>query len=243
MKRFTETSKWTDPWYKKLTPGMKLLWNYLCDNCDAGGVIDLDLDIAAFLIGVEAGKLDVSKFGDRVECLPCGKYWLPKFVRFQYGRLSEDCKAHGPAFNSLRQYDLLHRLSIPFTKGLERDKEKDKDKDKVQDQETDKPNPLTKWFPETLRADAFVRKWSEWEDHLRESSKPITSSTRLAQLSACERAGLIRAIEVINLALTQGWKSLVWDHEPPKPNANRKPTPTGSPANNNCNRDAAKDYS
>lgn len=100
----------------------------------------------------------------------------------------------------------------------------------------------TQWFPESLRNEAFIRKWNEWEDHLRESGKPISSGTRRAQLSDCERHGMLRAIEVINLAFTKGWKSLVWDHQPTRNNANtRKPTPV-SPANNNCNRNAAEDY-
>lgn len=135
MKRFTETAKWIDPWFHRLSPGNKLLWHYLCDNCDAAGVIDLDLDIAAFHIGVEKDKLDVSKFGDRIERLECGKYWLTKFVKFQYGRLSEQCKAHGPALNLLKQHGLDDRLSIPFPKGMERDKVQDKEKEKVQDKE------------------------------------------------------------------------------------------------------------
>ncbi len=99
----------------------------------------------------------------------------------------------------------------------------------------------TRWFPESLRTPEFERKWTDWEEHLRESSKTISSGTRRAQLSKCEQAGVLRSIEVINLALTQGWKSLVWDYQK-QGHANTRTTPApSSPNNNNANRNA--DYS
>ena len=51
MKRFTETNKWEDPWFRKLKPEMKLLWSWLLDSCDNAGIIDADIELAAFQIG------------------------------------------------------------------------------------------------------------------------------------------------------------------------------------------------
>ncbi len=41
--RYTNTDKWSDCWYSNLKPMEKLLFNYLCDNCDIGGFIELNV--------------------------------------------------------------------------------------------------------------------------------------------------------------------------------------------------------
>lgn len=38
--RFTDTNKWNDAWFSQLKPLEKLLWNYLCDNCDIAGFVE-----------------------------------------------------------------------------------------------------------------------------------------------------------------------------------------------------------
>ena len=40
--RYTNTDKWSDHWFSKLRPIEKLLFNYLCDNCDIAGFIELN---------------------------------------------------------------------------------------------------------------------------------------------------------------------------------------------------------
>lgn len=39
--RFTNTDKWNDSWFSNLKPIEKLLFNYLCDNCDCAGFIEV----------------------------------------------------------------------------------------------------------------------------------------------------------------------------------------------------------
>jgi hypothetical protein len=134
MKRFTETLKWCDPWYRKLTPENKNLWEWLVDNCDNAGVIDLDLELASFHIGYQYPMLTLSDvFGDRVRLLDCGKWLVVKFIAFQYGELSHDCKAHNPVFASLEK----HKVN-GYPKGIDTLQEKDKVKVKDKDKEKDK---------------------------------------------------------------------------------------------------------
>ena len=52
-RRFTETEKWADPWFRALQPQHKLAWMYLVDNCDVAGFLDLDQLLANFQIGFE----------------------------------------------------------------------------------------------------------------------------------------------------------------------------------------------
>lgn len=49
--RFTDTNKWNDAWFLELKPSEKLLFNYLCDNCDVAGFIELTPRKWAFEIG------------------------------------------------------------------------------------------------------------------------------------------------------------------------------------------------
>lgn len=137
-KRFTETQKWDDPWFRRLSPARKCLWQYICDRCDQSGVIDLDYEAASFQIGAEVSEADLLAFGERVEKLPCGKAWVAKFVKFQYGELSTACKAHTPVFAAIERNGLKQRLSKPIQqlpdsphRGLqEAEKEKEEETDR-----------------------------------------------------------------------------------------------------------------
>lgn len=136
VKRFTETTKWDDPWFRRLSARLKCLWQFFCDRCDAAGVIDPDWELASFQIGESVSENDMAAFEGRVEKLKCGKWWIQRFIPFQYGNLSPDCKAHGPAFSSLDAHGLKERVSKGYPKGLQtpkvQEKVKDKDKQGVQ---------------------------------------------------------------------------------------------------------------
>jgi len=41
--RYTNTDKWCDYWFSNLKPIEKLLFNYLCDNCDIAGFIEINI--------------------------------------------------------------------------------------------------------------------------------------------------------------------------------------------------------
>lgn len=133
MKRFTETSKWDDPWFRRLPPEMKLLWQWLLDRCDNAGIIDPDIDLASFQIGHQYPMDTLSQFGDRVIQIDCGKWFIPKFITFQYGELSAECRAHKPVFQSLEKHQIdatkLHLKGYPKGINTLQEKEKDKDKD------------------------------------------------------------------------------------------------------------------
>jgi len=125
MKRFTETQKWEDPWFRKLTPEMKLLWQWICDKCDNAGIIDADLELASFQIGYQYPSDTLLKFGERLTVLDCGKTFIPSFIPFQCGKLSSDCAAHKPIFQSLEKHGpdrvldrVLEGYQYPLRKGI-----------------------------------------------------------------------------------------------------------------------------
>lgn len=106
-KRFTDSYKWKDRWFRALRPEHKLAWLYVLDNCDHAGVIDLDEELANFQIGT---ALDWDAFlshcGDRIQKTRKEKIFLVGFVEFQYGKLSESCKPHMPVFSKLREHGI-----------------------------------------------------------------------------------------------------------------------------------------
>lgn len=113
MKRFTETAKWDDPWFRKLRPEMKLLWQWFLDHCDNAGVIDVDLELASFQIWYQYPSDTLLDFDGRVVALESGKMFIEKFIAFQYGKLSNDCMAHRPVFSSLEKNG-IERVSIGY---------------------------------------------------------------------------------------------------------------------------------
>ena len=149
MKRFTETTKWQDPWFRKLKPRHKCLWQYLCDACDQTGVIDADWDLISFQIGDKVEADALSAFDGRICFLENGKLFIRGFIKFQYGVLSHDCKPHRPILALCERHGIdpdtrepncvsteipkgMDTLSAKLQKGtltLE-EKEKDKEKDK-----------------------------------------------------------------------------------------------------------------
>lgn len=108
MKRFTDTSKWDDPWFMELSPEAKCLWMYICDRCDAAGVIDFNARLAAVQIGYSIPYPTFELFGERVKKLPSGKWRIMKFLPFQYGRVDARCPAHKPLIRCIH----LHQLEV-----------------------------------------------------------------------------------------------------------------------------------
>lgn len=51
--RFTNPEKWLTPRFRKLSPDQKLLYEYICQNCDLAGFMILDVDRISFDTGIE----------------------------------------------------------------------------------------------------------------------------------------------------------------------------------------------
>ena len=140
MKRFTETQKWADPWFRRLSPAAKLLWQWLLDSCDHAGIVTPDLELAEFQIGANIDAETLSELGERVIELGEGKYFVPRFIEFQYGQVSRDCRAHNPVFTSLEKHaHILQKKGYPYPLDRVQDKDKDIDKDKDKDKTPAKP--------------------------------------------------------------------------------------------------------
>lgn len=168
MKRFTETGKWVDPWFRKLSPKLKLLWGYICDTCDAAGVFELDSEMASLQIGETIADSDLSGLETRLRKLPSGRMMIVNFIPFQYGELSTECRPHKVVFDALRKHNLQYptRYPIEAVSDTAQEKEKDKDKDveRGAGERPKKDNLPTSERAKRLAAMFGRRLTTEWSD-------------------------------------------------------------------------------
>ncbi len=119
--RFTDCLKWSDPWFMELQSEMKLLWLYLCDNCDNCGVWDVNYRLVEFVVGVRLDwAMALNLLEGRVVPFAGGKKWyLAKFLAFQYPSGLSDGKPHKQVIRLLLSHG-LDPSSIPMNdKGRE----------------------------------------------------------------------------------------------------------------------------
>lgn len=139
-KRFADTEIWNKEWFMDLTPRLKCLVRYLFDSCDPSGVWSPNWKLASLHIGEAVEIGDVVSLPDTlVEVLPNGKIFLPGFIDFQYGQLSENSPAHKPVFLAITKNGLGTRVFNRVSNTLqEKDKVKEEEKETVKEEETAK---------------------------------------------------------------------------------------------------------
>jgi len=132
-KRFTDSRKFQDPWYRKLPPNYKLLWDYLLCTCNHAGIWKIDLEMASFCIG--AGDYDLAecltKLKERI--IPIGeeKWFIPKYITFQYGDINTNqSKACLSAIGVMKKERVIELLPNSYESIKDKDKDKDKNKNK-----------------------------------------------------------------------------------------------------------------
>lgn len=123
-KRFTDSEKFRDKWYRSLKPKHKCLWEYLISECSLAGIIDFDYESASFHIGEKITEEDIKIFSDRIYILPDGKFFIPKFIIFQQGTLNQNNNAHKSILKELKKYGISETLEniefrTPCQGGLE----------------------------------------------------------------------------------------------------------------------------
>jgi hypothetical protein len=141
-KRLTDSRKWDDEWFLELSLKHKMLWLYILDKCDHAGFFKPNMKLATFCIG-EKITLEEMKtvFKDRI--YESGSKWfIPKFITFQYGELSSDSAFHRKIISILD----TNRVSTLYRQGINTLKEEIKDKDKYKEKEL---NNSQKYFYDT----------------------------------------------------------------------------------------------
>ena len=84
MKRFTETQKWDDPWFREIHGSHKLVFLYILDRCNNAGFWEVDLSALAFHT-----KLEPKHFEGAFKALErglqgaSGWVWVRNFLKHQ----------------------------------------------------------------------------------------------------------------------------------------------------------------
>ena len=107
MKRFTDTEKWSDPWFRKLSSPAKQLWGYVLDHCDKIGLVEIDLALAGDDCGQQINQTHLDEIMSRLESLGSGKFFIPKFINFQYGELTPACPPHRTILKMVAVHGLI----------------------------------------------------------------------------------------------------------------------------------------
>jgi len=210
-KRFTDTEKWKKPFIRGLQGAYKLLWLYICDDCDHAGIWQVDIDVAQIRIGE---KIDINEaikiFDEKIIIFDKGNKWfIPSFIEFQYpSGLNPDNRAHNSIIILLEKYKLLDKQNKPLTRPLQGCKDMDmdmvKDKDKVKEQKN---------IEISFLGNEIIEYWDLWKDY---KSKQFKFKYKTLQSEQAAFDDLVRlsekncknAIEIIKQSMANGWKGL-----------------------------------
>lgn len=141
-KRFADTDIWDKEWFMNLSCKHKCLMKYIFDKCDVAGIWTPNWTLASQQIKEPVTKADLDFVKNQIEELPNGKIFIPDFISFQYGKLSEKCKPHEKIIQILKKYNLFDRVSKGYIYPIHTLQEKDKDKE--EEMETEKEEEFGK---------------------------------------------------------------------------------------------------
>lgn len=146
--RFTNTEKWSDAWFSELTPIQKLLFIYICDNCDIAGFIEYTPKIWAVEIGTDLRGLEgaLKGLGRGLISAPENSdvFFIRNFLKHQKNLpLNPENKAHSGIikrfdlyknkfkFNSINEFLEGASKGLPSPIGIGKGISKGNDKDKI----------------------------------------------------------------------------------------------------------------
>lgn len=148
-KRFTDTNKWENIWFRKLPNTQRWFWIYILDRCNHAGLWEVDFETAEYFTGLKIDREEMeTAFSDKIVIISNKLWFIPKFVCFQYKTLSETNKAQNSVIEAMREHGLHHKYlelvdikgaykphASPYLGVQDKDKEKDKDMDKEKDKD------------------------------------------------------------------------------------------------------------
>ena len=229
MKRFTDTDKWSDKFFRTLTPSGKIFWIWLCDNCDNAGIWERDDDLFKFFSGILV-EVDahIEELGERIEILDDGKILLPKFVLFQQGgMLNEDKPPHRQILKILEKNGLEQRECGEIRKANERQSKgkakvkqtlskgkakaisisKGKGKGKGKEEESEEEIRPEGWTDRDM--EDFRPAWNAYLQHRKENKwKSPTPTMKEKLFKKFAKAGKPQSILAIERSISSGWQGV-----------------------------------
>ena len=159
-KRFTETTKWGDPWFSELEASKKLLWLYLLDTCDHAGVYKHSPRLTQFHTDERHTVESICElFPNRCLMISEELIFIPKFLKFQYpSGIGSNKPAIVSVVKRLNELNLMNTVEELFSndyimikESLKNSSKTIKDKDKVKDKSKVKETEKEKEQREMLK--------------------------------------------------------------------------------------------
>lgn len=155
-KRFTDSNKFSDVWYRKLPLLQKVIWEFLLAECNHAGILtNFDFELASFKIGTNINETDLEMFNDRLIFINENTLFIPKFLNFQYGKFNEKNRVH---LNVLKELD-RYNISASWTergRSVDASKEKEKEKDITLNKQIDTLNNINNNKKKLKKSDPYV---------------------------------------------------------------------------------------
>ena len=244
-KRYVESTQFTDPWFRKLSPEAKLFWHFLTLHCDHSGTWERDDDYCKYLTGLKKSpKTLLNELGDRIIELSENKVLLPKFILFQQGKtLSEAKPPHRGILKLLSKHGLemdadgitkpilnltlskaKAKDNLTLTKPLVTSNSNSNSKGIVKEgsvRETNPEPPDEPTLPPELDHIGFLAAWDEWTSYRRERKLPPYKPAALkAQRTRLARwtneCGMPAVIDAIRSSIANNYQGLF----SPRPESN-----------------------
>lgn len=223
-KRFTDTNKYKKPFIRGLQGAYKLFWDYLYHDCDHAGIWIVDIQIAQMYLGSdmkitkEKALLNFNSDEIRIVEIDNGKKWfIPSFITFQYGQLSETNRAHSSIIIILKKLNLLNsdltiNLDKPLISPLQGDKEMDMEKEMDMVMEKEKGGQKINEIIYPFESENFKTAWSNWNLYRKEkkcSYKGVVSEQ--SALKGLSKFNEEFAIRLIEKSMSNGWQGLIFE--------------------------------
>jgi hypothetical protein len=177
-KRYSDSDRYSKPFFKSLPGAYKLLWEYMCASCDNAGIWIKDFEVAQIRVGKDmpiSERIAVQYFKDRIIILDGGAKWFLKtFIEFQYectvANLNPKNNAHLSVIKKLKKEGLYEGL-LGGAQDKDKDMDKDKDKDKYITVENEKIYdviPILEYHEAALNGRQKEHSLRNWRDMIPE---------------------------------------------------------------------------
>ena len=224
MRRWTETTKWQDRWFRRLVPTSKLFYLYLLDECDEAGVWEIDFDLFAVMSGISISPESlIEDLGNRIQVLEGEQILVRKFLPYQQPK---GLQAHVPLHQKIQRRLDVHGLvydegrvslvgdtledtmeggevipsvslvsvSVPVPVKKRRKKEESEEKEEE--------------LPESLDCPEFREVWKQFKAYRKEVKRPFTDNARKLTLNRLAKVTPETAIAAIHATIERGWSGV-----------------------------------
>lgn len=214
-KRFSESNRWDDPWYRALPPHLKNFWDFLCCRPDAAGVWKPDWQDVHFRIGRKIGADEaLNAFNSdkvRINVLKNGYWQVIGWVTFQFGEtLNEKIGQHKSSLVLIRKYTEFgyflgkaYPNTYPRRILVEEEKEEEKEMEEEKEESVSARETFL-YLDDTKFKSTFV----DFLEMRKKIRKPTTDRAEKLILKDLHKHPINDAIKMLENSIVNSWQGV-----------------------------------